>query len=46
VVEVRLRGTPGKFECLLSLVADHLGITAGFSAAHGWGNDTGADGEK
>ena len=50
VIEVRLRGITRKFKCLLSLVANHRGIAAGFSAgiaaAASWGNNTCADREQ
>jgi hypothetical protein len=46
MIEVRLRGTTREFKCLLSLVANHHGITASFPAAASWGKNTCADREQ
>jgi len=43
VIEMGLRGTTRKFQGLLTLVANHCGITAGLSSATVWGNHTRAD---
>ena len=47
VIEVRLGSTTREFECLFSLVANHRGITAGFTvgfaAAAIRGNNTPAE---
>lgn len=46
VTEVSLRRTTWKLKCLLSLVANHHGVTAGFSASTTWGKRTCADREQ
>lgn len=46
VIEMRLHGLARQFERLLPLVADQLGVTAGFSAAASRGQSTGTEREK
>jgi hypothetical protein len=47
VIEVRLGSTTRKFECLFSFVANHRGVTTGFTvgfaAANIRGNNTPTD---
>ena len=43
VIKMGLRGTTRKFQGLLTLVANHRGVTAGLSSATFWGNHTRAD---